>query len=150
SAVFANNGTGQRGDLKAVVRAILTDPEARGARKIDPAYGKLLEPALYMTGVARGLAGSSDGVFLRAQSNTLGQFVFYSPSVFNYYPFDYVVPGTRLLGPEFGVQTSTTAIGRANFANSLVFSNGIAPDATVYGATGTKVDLTAYQSLAQD
>ena len=150
ASTFNNNGAGQRGDLGAVVRAILLDPEARGAKKIDPAFGKLTEPVLFMTGVARALNASSDGVFLRAQSSPLGQFVFYSPSVFNFYPPDYVVPGTQLLGPEFGVQTSTTAINRANFANSLVFSTRIAPDATVYGATGTAIELGAYQAVAAD
>ena len=150
TSAFNNNGFGQRGDLGAVVRAILLDPEARGARKIDPAFGKLTEPIVFMTGIARAFNTSSDGVFLRAQSNPLGQFVFYSPSVFNFYPPDYVVPGTQLLGPEFGVQTSTTAVNRANFANSLLFSTRIAPDATVYGATGTAIDLAAYLSVAAD
>ena len=150
SAVFDNNGAGQRGDLRAVVRAILLDPEARGARKIDPAYGKLVEPVLYLTGVARALGARSDGVYFRQQSQNLSQFVFYPPSVFNYYPFDYVVPGTQLLGPEFGIQTSTTAINRANFANALVFSTGVAADATVAGATGTQLDISRYQALAAD
>ena len=150
TAVFNNNGVGQRGDLRAVLRAILTDPEARGARKIDPAYGKLLEPVLFMTGTARALGAASDGAYLRSQSAALGQFVFYAPSVFNHYPFDYVVPGTRLLGPEFGVQTSSTAINRANFANGMVFSASISPDPTIYGSTGTQLDLAPYQALAQD
>src|SRR6185436_10136371 len=99
---------------------------------------------------ARAFGARSDGVVFRAQSSQLGQFVFYPPSVFNFYPPDFVVPNTQLLGPEFGVQTTTTAINRANFANSLLFSNGIAPDATVYGATGTAIDLAAYQALAGD
>ncbi len=150
TAAFNNNGAGQRGDLRAVVRAILTDPEARGARKIDPAYGKLVEPVLYMTSMARAGGSASDGVYFRAQSAALGQFVFYAPSVFNYYPFDYVVPGTQLLGPEFGIQTSTTAVARANLANGLLFSNAIAPDATVYGATGTTLSLASYQAVAFD
>jgi uncharacterized protein (DUF1800 family) len=150
TAVFNNNGAGQRGDLQAVVRAILTDPEARGARKIDPAYGKLVEPVLYMTSMARAGASTSDGVYFRAQSQSLSQFVFYAPSVFNYYPFDYVVPETQLLGPEFGIQTSTTAVSRANVANGLLFSNAIAPDVTVYGATGTTLSLAGYQAVAFD
>jgi len=141
TAVFNNNGAGQRGDLRAVVRAILLDPEARGARKIDPAYGKLAEPVLFMTSLARALNAQTDGVTFRNSATALGQFVFYAPSVFNFYPFDYVIPGTTLLGPEFGVQTSTTAIARANFANGLIFSNAISPDASVYGAIGTTMNL---------
>ena len=150
SAVFADNGAGRRGDLKAVVRAILLDPEARGARKIDPGYGKLVEPVLFMTSLARAANARSDGVALRASSSALGQFVFYPPSVFSYYPFDYVVPGTGLLGPEFGVQTSATSIARTNFANGLLFVNSIAPDPTVYGASGTTLDLSPYQAVASD
>jgi uncharacterized protein (DUF1800 family) len=150
TAVFNNNGAGQRGDLSAVVRAILLDPEARGARKIDAAYGKLGEPILFMTGVARAFGASTDGVYFRNSSNTLGQFVFYAPSVFNFYPPSYIVPGTTLTGPEFGVQTATTSIARANFANGLLFSNAIAPDASVYGATGTAVSLAPYQALASN
>jgi hypothetical protein len=149
TAVFDNNGAGVRGDLRAVVRAILMDPEARGARKIDPGYGKLVEPVLFMTSLARAANARSDGVTFRASSNALGQFVFYSPSVFNYYPFDYMVPGTGLPGPEFGIHTSTTAMSRMNFANRLVF-NTIAPDSSVYGAMGTALDISAYQSVAAD
>jgi hypothetical protein len=148
TATFNDNGAGQRGDLGAVVRAILLDPEARGARKIDAQYGKLAEPILFMSGVARALGASSDGVYFRNASNTLGQFVFYAPSVFSFYPPDYIVPGTSLVGPEFGLQTATTAIARTNFANGLIFSNSIAPDASVYGATGTAISLAPYQSLA--
>jgi uncharacterized protein (DUF1800 family) len=150
TAAWDNNGVGQRGDLRAVVRAILTDAEARGALKIDPAYGKLVEPVLYQASLVRAFNGASDGVYLRAQSAALGQFVFYAPSVFNYYPFDYVVPGTALLGPEYGIHTSTTAIARANFANGLIFSAQINPDASVYGASGTRIDLAPYQAVAGD
>src|SRR6059058_2861393 len=49
SAVFKNNGKGVRGDLAAVTRAVLLDPEARGARKIDKEYGRMREPSLFWT-----------------------------------------------------------------------------------------------------
>lgn len=150
AAAFANNGAGVRGDLRAVVRAILADPEARGARKIDPAYGKLAEPVLWMTGVARAFDGRSDGVFLRAQSAALGQFLFHPPSVFNYFPPDYEVPGTGLTGPEFGILTTSTAIARANFATALVFAAEVRPDASVYGATGTALDFSRWLGAAAD
>ena len=56
SAVFANNGSGVRGDMKAVINAILTDTEAR-AGDTSPSFdgGHLREPMLYMTDVMRGL-----------------------------------------------------------------------------------------------
>ena len=116
AAVFNNNGQGVRGDLKAVITAILTDPEARGAVKLDPGYGKLREPVLYMTAAARALGTKSDGVFFGNQSGTLSQPLFYPTSVFNYYPPTYVLPGTNALGPEFAIHNSSTAINRYNFA----------------------------------
>ena len=148
AAVFDNNGIGRRGDMAAVVRAILLDPEARGARKIDPAYGKLTEPAVWMTRILRAFGGRSDGVALRAQSATLSQPVFYSPSVFNYFSPQQAIPGTSLLGPEFGILGTSTAIARANTANTLVYSTLIPPDATVYGATGTALDFTGWLPTA--
>jgi uncharacterized protein (DUF1800 family) len=151
TAVWNNNGAGQRGDLRAVVRAILLDPEARGARKIDPAYGKLQEPVLFLAGIARAANARSDGVYLRAQSGTLAQNVFYAPTVFNYYSPSYGIPGTPLVGPEFQLLTSATSIARANVVNALVLSaNGIAADANVYGATGTQLDLAPYTAVAGD
>jgi uncharacterized protein (DUF1800 family) len=147
AAVFANNGAGVRGDLAAVVAAILTDPEARGARKIDPGYGKLREPVLYLTGIARALDTASDGVFFGTQSGALGQPLFYPASVFNYYPPGYVVPGTQANGPEFALQNSSTAINRWNAVNTLAFGT-IAPIATLPGATGTRPDWSALAAAA--
>ena len=149
AAVFNNNGQGVRGDMKAVVAAVLTDPEARGPVKLDPGYGKLREPVLYMTGLARAVNAKSDGVYLGQQSGTLGQPLFYPASVFNYYPPDYVVPGTSAIGPEFAIQNSSTAINRYNFANSLAFGT-IAPITTLPGAIGTQPDWSALAAVAGD
>jgi uncharacterized protein (DUF1800 family) len=147
ATVFNNNGQGVRGDMKAVVRAILIDPEARGAMKLDPAYGKLREPALYVTGAARAVNTKTDGVYFGPTASTLGQNLFYPVSVFNYYAPDYVVPGTSLIGPEFALQNASTYINRDNIANTFVFGT-IAPLATYPGATGTQPDWSALQAAA--
>jgi uncharacterized protein (DUF1800 family) len=149
AAVFADNGQGVRGDLKAVVAAVLNDWEARGPVKLDPGYGKLREPVLFMTGLARALHAKSDGVFFGQQSGALGQQLFYPASVFNYYPPNYVVPGTSAVGPEFAIQNSSTAINRYNFANTFAFGT-IAPIATLPGAIGTQPDWTMLASVAGD
>jgi uncharacterized protein (DUF1800 family) len=149
AAVFNDNGVGVRGDLKAVVRAILTDPEARGAVKLDPAYGKLREPVLFMTGVARALGTQSDGVYFGQQAKGLGQNLFYPPSVFNYYPPTYLLPETEIVAPEFALANSSTAINRYNFANTLLFGT-IAPLPTLPGATGTTPALASLSSIAGD
>ena len=157
ATVFNNNGYGVRGDLKAVVRAILTDPEARGDVKNDPNYGYLKEPVLHVTNILRqfnaraanGVAGSqSDGV-INPLIIQIGQDVFRAPSVFNYYPPDYVVPVSGILGPEFFLLTTSTALRRANVMNTLVFANiaATAPPNTNF-PNGTSIDLAEMQALA--
>jgi uncharacterized protein (DUF1800 family) len=149
AAAFSDNGQGVRGDMKAVIRAILSDSEARGDQKNEPSYGHLREPALFITSLLRALHGSSDGVFPRSQSSAMEQAIFVAPSVFNFYPPDHTLPGDTLLSPESAILNSTSAINRANFVNTLVLSaNGIAPDADVAGATGTQIDLNDVQALA--
>ena len=150
AAVFDDNGAGVRGDMKAVVRAVLTDPEARGDLKLDPVYGKLREPALYMLNVLRAFNGQTDGTFMERVGTGLLQPVFYSPSVFNYYPPDYIVPNTNALGPEFAIQNTSTALSRMNTVNTMVYMTLIPPDPTVIGATGTSLSMAALQALAAD
>lgn len=147
SAAFDNDGTGVRGDLKAVITAILTDSEARGDVKTDPGYGRLREPVLFMTGAARALGTASDGAYFGQQAKSLAEDVFNAPSVFNYYPPTYVVPGTAVLGPEFAIENASTTINRYNFANTFAFGT-IPPLSTLPGATGTQPHWAALQSLA--
>ncbi len=149
AAAFNNNGLGTRGDLKAVVTAILLDPEARGDVKLDPDYGKLREPVLFMAGAARAVGTRSDGVYFGGVGAALGQNLFYSPSVFNYYPPDHALPGTSKLAPEFAIQNSSTYLNRANVVNTLAFGT-VAPLSTYPGAIGTQPDWSALQALASD
>ena len=138
--------SGARGDLKAVVTAILLDPEARGDVKTDPSYGRLREPAQFITNILRVTNATSDG-YLNPNSVTLDQDVFRPPTVFNYYPADYVIPGTNLSGPPFGILSTTTSLRRANFVNTIL-NNGVA--AGTNAPTGTQVPLTALLPLASD
>ena len=150
TAVFNNNGSGVRGDMKAVIRAILLDSEARGDARTDSAFGKLHDPAVYATSVARMLGVTSDGVYLNAQSAAMGQSVYTPGSVFSFYPPDYALPGSATLdGPQFGVQNTTTGVAQLNYIYTLLYStNGIAADASVSGSTGTQIDLTPFTALA--
>jgi uncharacterized protein (DUF1800 family) len=151
--VFSNNGSNVRGDLKAVVKAILLDPEARGNSKTAANYGKLREPVLYATNLMRqfnvksadGLA-DSDGV-VNAFTTNMGQNVFRTPTVFNYYPPDYLVPGTTTLAPEFAIMTTGTAVTRTNFINTMVYSR-IAANPANNIPVGTSINLTEMQALA--
>jgi hypothetical protein len=153
SAVFRNNGFGVRGDLRAVVKAILLDPEARGNAKTSPTYGKLREPVQLVTNIlrqfnVRSADGStqSDGV-ISGVANAVGQDAFRSPTVFNYYSMDYILPGTALEGPEFNLLTTGTAIGRTNIGNTFAFGRvNVGADAP----NGTSIDLTEMTQLAQN
>ncbi len=157
---FNNNGLGQRGRIWAMVIGILLDPEARNA-PTDSTFGKLKEPALYQLGILRAFdarsanrSTGSDGA-LSTCSNCArdqGQQIFKPSTVFSYFPQDYYAPpaSAGLLGPEFGIMDATTALKRANFMNTIVFSTF----AVNCGASscntpsGTSIDLTELQQLA--
>ncbi|HTO49912.1 MAG TPA: DUF1800 domain-containing protein [Burkholderiales bacterium] len=148
TAAFNNNGQGVRGDMKAVLRAILLDAEARGDLKTVADYGKLREPALLVASVLRALNGASDGVYLLSQSSNMGQNVFQAPSVFNFYPPNFVAPGTTLAGPPFKIMLTGTILNRANFVDRVVMGANIGADNTVAGSTGTRINLQPFQGLA--
>ncbi len=145
AAAFANDGSGVRGDMKAVITAILTDPEARGARRTNPDDGHLREPVLFITGLCRAFNATSDGILARF-ATSMGQELFNSPSVFSYYPHEYQITGTSLQGPEFGIQSSSAAEARVNLVNTLAFSKIPSPPP----ATGTSLDLLGLKALAGD
>ncbi len=141
-------GSGKAGDLAATVAAVLLDNEARsvGARNA----GKLREPVLMFTGVLRALNGKTDGDVFSWWGEGLRQHAFRPPSVFNYYPQDYPVPGTALAGPAFGVHNASAALERLNYLAWLIDWGGAAADASVPGAVGTRADLSAFVATAVD
>ncbi len=152
--VFNDNGSGERGDLKALVKAILLDREARAASTSQS--GHLMHPVLLITTLARAFnarsadgTGDSDG-YLSPQSQTMGLNVFSPPSVFSYFsPFG-GVPGSSLRGPEFGLLNTSTAVARANVVNTLVFARIAAATAYPFNPSGTSLDFSAFQPLAGD
>ena len=153
AAAFANNGSGVRGDIKAVITAILLDPEARGDVKTDPNYGHLREPVLLMTHLLRAFNAVTDGVLVTSTpgsfSTPLGQNVFNPPTVFSYFPADYGLPGTSLVGPEFGILDTSTTYARTNFMNTLFVANGGVGilASGVNRPSGTQISFASYQAL---
>ncbi len=142
ASVFDNDGSGVRGDMKAVITAILMDPEAR--RGDDPATavgtdGHLQEPILYMTGLLREFGATSDGSNLAYYGSNMGQEALFSPSVFNFYSPSYVIPGTTMYGPEFQILTTATSLNRVNWVSSFVFGSL---------GSGTTVDFSSYATQA--
>lgn len=149
-ALYPDNCTNARGDLKAVVRAILLDPEARGDLKTDPKYGKLREPVQLLTNVLRAFNATSDGVLANRSSGgdlpaNLDQPLFLPATVFSYYSPTYEVPGTTLLGPSFEILSTSTSLRRANTVNQLLYTGILAG---TNNPTGTQLDYTALNALA--
>ena len=132
-AVFKENGKGVRGDLAAVTRAILLDPEARGARKIDTEYGRLREPALFWTGMIRAFDINTDGYEPYQQVIASGQRLFQPLTVFGYYPADYMIAGGDVPGPEFGIFGSAEFINRANQVTGLLYNANFQNQAQYWG-----------------
>lgn len=151
-ALYADNCTGGRGNLRAVVQAILLDPEARGDMKTAPNYGKLREPVQYLNNILHAFDATSDGVIGNRSSagdlpNSLDQPVFQPATVFSYYQPEYEVPGTMILGPAFGILSTSTTLRRANAANQLIYLGiPISPN----NPTGTQLNLTFLQSQASN
>jgi uncharacterized protein (DUF1800 family) len=110
--VFNNDGTGQRGNLGAVVKAILLDAEAR-ATPASATAGKLKEPLLRLTQVLRAYNAQASGgrYFITPQQLTtsFGQAPLNSPSVFNFFSPFYAPPGEisaqGLVSPELQLAT---------------------------------------------
>jgi uncharacterized protein (DUF1800 family) len=170
SDTFNRNKTAAN-QMQLVVKAILLDPEARGDRKNAMNYGHLKEPVLYINNLMRmwgvasdDLTQNSDG-YLNPNAVNLGQDVFRPTSVFSYFsPSKVAVSGPPLiLGPEFQIQNTSTALARANFVNTAVAPNssrtidvvrahGTTPNGTdpatglplvPTGALGTAIDLSS-------
>ena len=123
AAAFNNNGQGVRGDMKAVIRAILLDPEARDCALVeDPYRGMLREPITRWTHLCRAFNSFSlKGVF-RNHADNFYQNTFQrplgSPSVFNFFQPDYTpigpIESAGLVAPEFQITNSVTIVGYAN------------------------------------
>jgi uncharacterized protein (DUF1800 family) len=141
SAVWADNGRGVRGDLAAVLRAILLDTEARDdAQLADPHWGKLREPMVRFGHWIRAFnAKPGNGVWniwnLEDPVTSLGQNPQRAPSVFSFFRPDYAPPGlvldAGLVAPEFQITHETTLTGYANFMSWTAergYASAILPD----------------------
>jgi len=137
ATVFNNNGRGVRGDLGAVVRAILLDPEAARIGT-TPGSGKLREPIVRLANWMRAFnATSRSGYFLVGSTRSfgsLGQAPLTAPSVFNFYRPGYVPPNTRtgragLTAPEFQAVNEVSIAGYANTIGGAIWDGiGIETD----------------------
>ncbi len=133
AAAFADNGAGVRGDMKAVLRAVLLDAEARSPAAAD-AEGKLREPVLRLAHWMRAFNATSASGNWTGIDNTddaatrLGQTPMRSPSVFNFYRPGYVPPRTDLannglVSPELQLAHEVSVAGYLNYLQTWVAVN---------------------------
>ncbi|MBL8630162.1 MAG: DUF1800 domain-containing protein [Rhodospirillaceae bacterium] len=139
SAVFENNGAGVRGDLKAVVRAILMDPEARN----DAATlqgGKLKDAIYHITAFSRALNGRITPTNQLTWTFTqMAQTPLAPPSVFGFYSPLYRIK-SGIVGPEFQIYTPTESVLRGNALWQMISNPG----------GDFAIDLTPFSSVAGD
>jgi uncharacterized protein (DUF1800 family) len=136
AAAFADNGSGVRGDMHAVVKAILLDSEARDPAMMNqPAWGKLREPFLRVVNFARAFNAASTSGYYPLDQFTLDHLEdpMNAPSVFNFFLPTHSPPGPLtqlgLVGPEFQIINASSAITAPNY-----FWNAIPNDLHHYGA----------------
>ncbi|HEX4770676.1 MAG TPA: DUF1800 domain-containing protein [Bryobacteraceae bacterium] len=141
STVFAQSG----GDLKQVVKGILEDTEAgygNGGAALPNDQGHLREPVLYAVSILRSLGATlTTATSLNSSTNAMGQDLFNSPSVFNYYSPFYTLPTTAILAPEFETLNEASAFSRANYA-SYAAHNQVSPNISI--------DVSNFITMASD
>ena len=151
AAKFKDNGSGQKGDLKTVIKTILLDTEARSdAGLTNPAFGKLREPVLRFVQWARsfGVTSTDDTWTIGDLSDPavrLGQSPLRAPSVFNFFRPGYVPPNSpiaarALNAPEFQITTESSVAGYVNFMQKAIAS----------GVAGLKANTTFLMPLVND
>ncbi len=158
--VFKNDGTGVRGNLQAVITAILMDPEARdtATATTNPQYGKVREALLRYTEWARAFtAQSRTGSFDMGSTEDpiygLGEMWLRSPTVFNWFAPGYTPPNTSisaagLLAPEMQMTNVSTVVGYINYMQSAIGTNAQGgPDVFSYYSTEMSLAATPDQLL---
>lgn len=160
SAVF-NDNNGVRGDLKAVVKAILLDEEARSCSWVqNPIQGKLVEPMIRYFNIARqidldkpsGLDWNIGYLFYKAT----GQAPLGAPSVFNFFLPEFSPNGpisnAGLIGPEFQIHNSVTSIAYLNEVDLWTYPNWDYPIYNTWdlGIENATLDFTRLEYYARD
>lgn len=139
--VFIDNGQGVRGDLAAVVRAILLHDEARSCENCkNNFYGMLREPMIRYFQLTKAFnAYSESGQYRNDMSNLyslVGQRPLSSPSVFNFFQYDFQPIGpindAGLFGPEFQITNAQNIQGYVNGLIRWLFDNDLADEYSLY------------------
>ncbi|MFO6446980.1 DUF1800 family protein [Erythrobacter sp. NE805] len=153
ASAFNNNGYGKRGDLGAVFKAIILDPEASSADSItSPFFGKVREPVLRYAQWGRTFGARSTSGSWRIRNmgveTLLNQAPCRSPSVFNFFRPEYVAPKTQsaangMVAPELQIATENAVAEYTNVIHRTVRDS-------VYWYDDIKADYSFEISLAAD
>jgi uncharacterized protein (DUF1800 family) len=156
SSKFRNNGKNVAGDLRAVVRAVLIDKEAR-TPDTSVASGKLKDPILLSTALARTIGVRTDGYAFTVRDVQMGQQYLRAPSVFGDYPPDFPMSlkGRTVLSPASKLMTVGSIVERHNFVWQWAMSGDgarseYATPAWVPTRAPTVQDWTAWEAFGGD
>jgi len=149
--VFMDNGSGVRGDMKAVIRAVLIDAEARDDTQVaSTTFGKLREPVVRLTQWARAFGVTSPTQLwpfgnTSSSANRLAESPGHSGSVFNWFRPGYAPPGTSIatanrVAPEFQITNEPSLIAYVNYMQQVIAN----------GAGEAKPDYSSLTPLATD
>ena len=154
---FANNGSGVRGDMKAVLKAVLMHPEAR---VVSDTSGKVREPVLRTSAFLRAfphrsVSGKYEVDNTDSPGTALGQTPLRAPSVFNFYRPGYVAPGTQsaarnLVAPELQIANETSVVGYVNFMRDNISAGAGLSAGNGLSRRDLQGDYSAELALAND
>jgi uncharacterized protein (DUF1800 family) len=154
---FDNNGSGVRGDFKAVLKAVLLHPDARLQNDIS---GKVREPVLRLSAFMRAFGHTSkSGKFeveiFTSPATALGQAPLHATSVFNFYRPGYVAPkslsaGRNLVAPELQIFNETSVAGYVNFMRDNISAGVGFPANDGLKRRDLQSDYSAEMALAHD
>ncbi len=151
AAAFADNGRAVRGDMQAVIHAVLTDVEARDDSQVaSTQFGKLREPVTRLVQWGRAFKVTSPTNLwpfgnTTSTASRIGESPGRAPSVFNWFRPGYVPPGTAIesnghVAPEFQITNEPSLIAYVNYLHTLI----------VNGAGEAQPDYSALTALAAD
>lgn len=159
---FNNNGSGVRGDMRAVVRAVLMDPEARDAAQAQQyGYGKVKEPMLRFSAVLRAFNAEGQAVATTGGATTRGllrnrgigidmsQSIMGSPSVFNFYRPNFMPTGELrqrgLMAPELQILNEAVAVSSINHFHGRLWQTDSADTTIATTTTDPRFYTTRYR-----
>ena len=144
TGLFKGNGTGNRGDMVATIKAVLLHPEAREiVLSYDPNHGKLREPIIRLMHLSRAFNLTSlrtyEWIYFVGLEDTILQAPYEQSSVFNFYRPEYspngVISDIGLTAPEFQINNDVSAIHLSNALSTLVNEGLIKGDDGLFGSS---------------